>query len=68
MEENIIGKRAYKKSGFYAGLIGIIDSKDKIFDSYLIKFKDGSGVYASINDMVILEDSDTETIKNIKIK
>ncbi|MFT8313313.1 MAG: hypothetical protein ABF633_03545 [Clostridium sp.] len=62
--ENIIGKKGFKKTGFYAGLIGVISKSDwEGFEHlYKITFKYGGSVLTNIDDIQIVEGGN----KNVK--
>lgn len=55
---DIVGKRGYKKSGFYEGLVGDIEKStvEGFEHLYKIVFEDGSGVITSANDVEIVHE------------
>lgn len=64
---NIVGMKGYKLSGFYEGLIGIIEkSNTEGFEHlYRIKFGDGSGVLASWDDIATIAESKLTTYEEL---
>ena len=51
---SVIGKKAYKNSGFFSGLVGIIQKGDDI-TPYRVVFSDGSSVGARLSDLIIVD-------------
>lgn len=57
---NLLGKIGYKKTGYFAGLHGVLTKVDyEPFcnnpDLYIIKFSNGGGVMAHKDDIEIIE-------------
>ncbi len=55
--EELIGKKAYKKRGFFGGFIGTIQKSDSGITPYKIVFASGSAVG-------ILDERDIEVVKD----
>ncbi|GAB6153681.1 hypothetical protein JCM17380_24310 [Desulfosporosinus burensis] len=56
---DIVGKKGYKKTGYFSGLIGTIAKGDGVvgFEHlYKIVFKNGSAVMASKKDIQVIEE------------
>lgn len=60
--EKHVGKRAYKKTGYYAGIIGTIERSDFIFapSHYVLRFPSGGAVGIVILDDIEFIKEDTE--------
>lgn len=59
MNDEYIGKKAYKKNGFYGGLIGVIQKSDHI-TPYKIVFGGGGAVGIRKEDIMLVEEGDNE--------
>jgi hypothetical protein len=57
--EDLIGKKAYKKRGFFSDLIGVIEKSDNGITPYKLVFKTiGAVGFRDKNDIVIIEDDE----------
>lgn len=52
--DELIGKKGYKKTGFFAGVVGTIERSDLAL--YRIVFSNGSSVGARKEDIELVED------------
>lgn len=58
-DSNIIGKKGYKKTGHFSGLVGTIEKEDGrmgLKNLFVIRFKNGGGVVASEKDIQLIEE------------
>lgn len=54
--EHLIGKYAYKKRGFFAGMVGRIERSGSELVPYKLVFKNWSATYfSSENDIILYE-------------
>ena len=59
VSEKHVGKRAYKKTGYYSGIIGTIERSDFIFapSEFVLRFPSGGAVGVVIlDDIVFVEE------------
>ncbi|MCK7605396.1 hypothetical protein L3V64_003280 [Geobacillus stearothermophilus] len=62
-EELIIGKLAYKKRGFFSGLIGIVQENNNGITPYKLVFQSGAAVgIQGKDDIVIVGEEDRKNI------
>lgn len=56
--ENIVGKKGYKKSGFFEGLVGVIEqcNTEGFEHLYRLVFDNGGSVVASENDIEVVHE------------
>ncbi|MFB5758901.1 hypothetical protein [Paenibacillus medicaginis] len=52
---DVVGKKGYKKYGYFSGLTGTIERCDSI-TPYKIVFEGGGSVGAHLKDIVVVED------------
>lgn len=58
MEDELIGKFAYKKLGFYSDLIGKIEKNDQGISRYRLVTKTGTCIGFNKKDEIVLVDID----------
>jgi hypothetical protein len=58
MEDELIGKYAYKKRGFFSDLIGKIEKNDKGISKYKLVTKMGTTIGFNRKDEIVLVDID----------
>lgn len=61
IDESVVGKKAYKKHGFYSGLVGVVEKSDFISPYKICMIdgygnKNGSSVGTQLRDLVFLEE------------
>ncbi|NNV07513.1 hypothetical protein ETC03_14270 [Geobacillus sp. MMMUD3] len=61
-EELIIGKLAYKKRGFFSGLVGTIQENDKGITPYKLVFRFAAVGIKGKDDIVIVGEEDRKNI------
>lgn len=62
-EELIIGKLAYKKRGFFSGLIGIVQENNNGITPYKLVFQSGAAVgIQGKDDIIIVGEEDRKNI------
>lgn len=55
--DELIGKMAYKKRGFFSGIIGIIEKSDGGITPYKLVYKNGSANgFSSIYEIELIEE------------
>ena len=55
--DELIGKKAYKKRGFFSGLIGIIHKNDNGITPYKLVFKSiGAVGFVDEDDIIVIDD------------
>lgn len=62
--DELIGKYAYKKLGFFAGLIGVIEKNNNGISPYKLVFKSAGAVgFLNEKDIVVVEDLEEQSKK-----
>lgn len=61
LNDELIGKYAYKKLGFFSGLIGIIEKSDYGISPYKLTFKSSGSVgICRLKDIEIVDENDVK--------
>jgi len=59
--DELIGKKAYKKRGFFSGIIGVIEKSDSGITPYKLVYSNGSGNgFNNLNDIILIEEDGDE--------
>lgn len=54
--DELIGKKAYRKSGFFSGILGIIEKSDSDFTNYKLVYPDGSAnAFNNIHEIELID-------------
>lgn len=59
--DKLIGKKAYKKRGFFSGIVGVIEESDSGITPYKLVYRSGSenGFY-SIDEITLIDENGDE--------
>lgn len=55
-KNSVVGKKAYKKHGYFYGRIGILQISDSGISPYKLVFEDGSAVGTHLNAVCIVDE------------